>query len=65
MTSESQAQIVRDNQGDHSGVFQVCPTELYYGPGFIRSLNELREAAGGRRTGGWRSSRPRCRAGRW
>jgi len=47
MTSESQAQIVRDNQGDHSAVFQVCPTELYYGPGFIRFLNELRE-------GGWR-----------
>jgi branched-chain amino acid transport system substrate-binding protein len=47
MTSESQAQIVRDNQGDHSGVFQVCPTELYYGLGFIRFLNELRE-------GGWR-----------
>jgi branched-chain amino acid transport system substrate-binding protein len=47
MTSESQAQIVRDNQGGHSGVFQVCPTELYYGPGFIRFLNELRE-------GGWR-----------
>ena len=47
MTSESQAEIVRDNQGDHSGVFQVCPTELYYGPGFIRFLNELRE-------GGWR-----------
>ena len=47
MTSESQAQIVRDNQGGHSGVFQVCPTELYYGHGFIRFLNELRE-------GGWR-----------
>ena len=47
MTSESQAQIVRDNQGDHSGIFQVCPTELYYGTGFIRFLNELRE-------GGWR-----------
>ena len=47
MTSESQAQIVRDNHADHGGVFQVCPTELYYGPGFIRFLNELRE-------GGWR-----------
>jgi branched-chain amino acid transport system substrate-binding protein len=47
MTSESQAEIVRDNQADHGGVFQVCPTELYYGPGFIRFLNELRE-------GGWR-----------
>jgi len=51
MTSESQAQIVRDNQADHGGVFQVCPTELYYGPGFIRFLNELRD-------GGWR---PRSR----
>lgn len=47
MTSESQAEIVRDNQADHGGVFQVCPTELYYGPGFIRFLNVLRE-------GGWR-----------
>jgi len=51
MTSESQAQIVRDNRADHGGVFQVCPTELYYGPGFIRFLNELRD-------GGWR---PRSR----
>ena len=47
MTSEAQAQIVRDDQDGHSAVFQVCPTELYYGPGFIRFLNELRE-------GGWR-----------
>jgi branched-chain amino acid transport system substrate-binding protein len=45
MTSESQAQIVRDNHADHGGVFQVCPTELYYGPGFIRFLNELREGS--------------------
>jgi branched-chain amino acid transport system substrate-binding protein len=47
MTSEAQAQIVRDDRDGHSAVFQVCPTELYYGPGFIRFLNELRE-------GGWR-----------
>lgn len=46
-TSESQAQIVGDNQAGHGGIFQVCPTELYYGPGFIRFLNELRD-------GGWR-----------
>lgn len=43
MTSEAQAQIVRDNQAQHRAVFQVCPTELHYGPGFIRFLNELRE----------------------
>jgi branched-chain amino acid transport system substrate-binding protein len=47
MTSESQAQIIRDNPAEHGGVFQVCPTELYYGQGFIRFLDELRE-------GGWR-----------
>ncbi len=47
MTSESQAQIVADNQAEHGGVFQVCPTELYYGPGFIRFLNGLRDR-------GWR-----------
>lgn len=65
MTSESQAQIVRDNQADHGGVFQVCPTELYYGPGFIRFLNELRDGGWRPGTGGWCSWRPRCRAGRW
>jgi branched-chain amino acid transport system substrate-binding protein len=47
MTSELQAQIVRDNHAEHAGVFQVCPTELYYGPGFIRFLNDLRRS-------GWR-----------
>jgi branched-chain amino acid transport system substrate-binding protein len=47
MTSEAQAQIVRDNQAQHRAVFQVCPTERYYGPGFIRFLDELRE------TGSW------------
>jgi branched-chain amino acid transport system substrate-binding protein len=47
MTSELQAQIVRDNHAEHAGVFQVCPTELYYGPGFIRFLNALRQS-------GWR-----------
>jgi branched-chain amino acid transport system substrate-binding protein len=52
MTSESQAQIVGDNQAGHGGIFQVCPTELYYGPGFIRFLNELRD-------GGWRPRSPR------
>jgi len=49
MTSEAQAQIVRDNQAQHRAIFQVCPTELYYGPGFIRFLNELRE------TGSWQA----------
>lgn len=48
MTSESQAQIVRDNPGRYRAFFQVCPTELHYGPGFIRFLNELEAKRGWR-----------------
>jgi branched-chain amino acid transport system substrate-binding protein len=47
-TSETQAQIVRDNHGQHQGIFQVCPTELHYGAGFIRFLGNVRQ------TGRWR-----------
>ena len=43
-TSETQAQIVRDNHEQHQGIFQVCPTEVHYGAGFIRFLGEVRQA---------------------
>jgi branched-chain amino acid transport system substrate-binding protein len=39
MTSQSQAEIVRDNGAAFRNVFQVCPTEVNYGPGFIRFLD--------------------------
>jgi branched-chain amino acid transport system substrate-binding protein len=39
MTSQSQAQTVRDNQAAFRNVFQVCPTEVHYGPGFVRFLD--------------------------
>jgi branched-chain amino acid transport system substrate-binding protein len=39
MTSQSQAEIVRDNHSAFRNVFQVCPTEVNYGPGFIRFLD--------------------------
>ncbi|HEX9518059.1 MAG TPA: ABC transporter substrate-binding protein [Streptosporangiaceae bacterium] len=39
MTSQSQAEIVRDNGAVFRNVFQVCPTEVNYGPGFIRFLD--------------------------
>lgn len=45
MTSQSQAETVRDNQNAFRNVFQVCPTEVHYGPGFIRFLD--REIARG------------------
>lgn len=39
MTSQSQAEIVKDNHAAFRNVFQVCPTEVNYGPGFIRFLD--------------------------
>jgi branched-chain amino acid transport system substrate-binding protein len=41
MTSEAQAQQVREQPGSHGHIFQVCPTEIHYGLGFIRFLDEL------------------------
>jgi branched-chain amino acid transport system substrate-binding protein len=40
MTSQSQAETVRDNQAAFRNVFQVCPTEVHYGPGFVRFLDQ-------------------------
>lgn len=42
MTSQSQAQTVRDNHGRYQNFFQVCPTEVHYAPGFVRFLNTVR-----------------------
>ncbi len=51
MTSQSQAMTVRDNHSRYHNFFQVCPTEVHYGPGFIRFLSEAQDD-------GWR---PRSR----
>lgn len=48
MTSQSQAEIVRDNHSAFRNIFQVCPTEVNYGPGFIRFLDQARLS-------GWRT----------
>jgi len=42
MTSQSQAETVRENHSAFKNVFQVCPTEVHYGPGFIRFLDQER-----------------------
>jgi branched-chain amino acid transport system substrate-binding protein len=47
--SESEAQAVRDNPARYRCIFQVSPTELYYGAGFVRCLNSLRDS------GQWRA----------
>lgn len=44
MTSESHAQVVRDDRARYERIFQVCPTELHYGRGFVRFLDEIRAA---------------------
>ena len=43
MTSQSQAETVSENQSTFRNVFQVCPTEVHYGPGFIRFLDQERD----------------------
>jgi branched-chain amino acid transport system substrate-binding protein len=47
MTSQAQAETVRDNHAAFRNVFQVCPTEVSYGPGFVRFLDHARMS-------GWR-----------
>lgn len=47
MTSQSQAEMVRDNHAVFRNVFQVCSTEVNYGPGFIRFLGQAERS-------GWR-----------
>lgn len=51
MTSEHMAQRTRDEPERYARIFQVCPSEVHYGRGFVRFLDEL--AAGG----AWRPRR--------
>jgi len=41
-TYEQQVEMVREDQSRFGMVFQTCPSEIHYGSGFIRLLNELR-----------------------
>lgn len=40
-TLEAQVRVVRENPTRYRAVFQTCPSETYYGPGFIRFLDGL------------------------
>lgn len=40
-TAESSLVPVRDNPNEFGRVFSVCPSEIYYGSGFIRFLDQL------------------------
>jgi branched-chain amino acid transport system substrate-binding protein len=41
MASEHMAQRTREDPGRYSRVFQVCPSEVHYGRGFVRFLDDL------------------------
>jgi branched-chain amino acid transport system substrate-binding protein len=41
ITSEEQLRLVRADPWGHRRVFQVCPSEVHYGRGFVRFLQEL------------------------
>jgi branched-chain amino acid transport system substrate-binding protein len=41
ITSEEQLRLVRSDPARYRRVFQVCPSEVHYGPGFARFLGEL------------------------
>ncbi|AXI80587.1 ABC transporter substrate-binding protein [Peterkaempfera bronchialis] len=40
-TFEEQVQLVREDPTRYGTVFQTCPSELHYGTGFVRLLDEL------------------------
>lgn len=40
-TSEHMAEQTREDPGRYSRVFQVCPSEVHYGRGFVRFLDEV------------------------
>lgn len=50
MTSEHLARRAADDPGRYANVFQVCPTEVHYGRGFVRFLDDLAAR------GAWRPS---------
>ena len=41
MTSEFLARRVAEDPGRYGSVFQVCPSEIHYGRGFVRFLDDL------------------------
>jgi branched-chain amino acid transport system substrate-binding protein len=43
-TSERQVERIRDDPGLYGRIFHVCPSEVHYGSGFIRFLDNLTES---------------------
>lgn len=43
-TLDAMVRLVEDNPARYGNVFQVCPSDTYYGPGFVHALSELRDS---------------------
>jgi branched-chain amino acid transport system substrate-binding protein len=43
-TYEQQVEMVREDQSRFGMIFQTCPSEIHYGAGFIRLLDELSDS---------------------
>lgn len=42
-TLDSMVKLVRDNPSRYGNVFQICPSDTNYGPGFVNAMSHLRE----------------------
>lgn len=43
-TLDSMVQLVKDNPSRYANVFQVCPSDTNYGPGFVNAISYLRDS---------------------
>ncbi|WP_436697907.1 ABC transporter substrate-binding protein [Nocardioides sp. BYT-33-1] len=43
-TLDSMVRMVEDNPGRYGNVFQICPSDTNYGPGFVNAMSFLRES---------------------
>jgi branched-chain amino acid transport system substrate-binding protein len=43
-TLDSMVKLVRDNPSRYGNVFQICPSDTNYGPGFVNAMSHLRDS---------------------
>ncbi|OPF81717.1 hypothetical protein VT50_0208585 [Streptomyces antioxidans] len=43
-TLDSMVRLVEDNPARYGNVFQMCPSDTHYGPGFVHALTALRDS---------------------
>jgi branched-chain amino acid transport system substrate-binding protein len=43
-TLDSMVRLVQDNPGRYGNIFQICPSDTHYGPGFVHAISHLRDS---------------------